>query len=63
MTRWYQLRASDAQYAVGDHCLRYNPCKKRGTTLKLQSYWEHGKARTQFCNDSCHHLQAGRWLK
>ncbi|MPC65088.1 hypothetical protein E2C01_059214 [Portunus trituberculatus] len=45
MTCWYQLRAGDTQYAVGDHGWRYNPYKKRGTTLKrLETYWEHGKA-------------------
>ncbi|MPC57708.1 hypothetical protein E2C01_051695 [Portunus trituberculatus] len=52
MTRWYQLRARDAQYAVGDRVWLYNPRKKRVLTLKLQSYWELRKASTPFCNDS-----------
>ncbi|MPC33273.1 hypothetical protein E2C01_026618 [Portunus trituberculatus] len=40
MTRWYQLAASNAQYAVGNHFWLYNTRKKRGLAPKLQSYWE-----------------------
>ncbi|XP_045137379.1 uncharacterized protein LOC123519856 [Portunus trituberculatus] len=40
MTRWYQMRARDAQYGVGDRVWLYNLRKKRGLAPKLQSYWE-----------------------
>ncbi|MPC55504.1 hypothetical protein E2C01_049443 [Portunus trituberculatus] len=45
------LCGGDAQHAVGDRGWRYNPCKKRGITLKLQSYWKHGKTRIPFWNN------------
>ncbi|MPC46066.1 hypothetical protein E2C01_039776 [Portunus trituberculatus] len=57
MTHWYQLHTSDAQYAVGDCGWRYNPCKKRDPTPKLQRYWECGKAVHCSATTHSHHLQ------
>lgn len=49
ITHWHQLRARNAQYAMGDRIWLYNPYKKLGLTPKLQSYCE---GPTPICNDS-----------
>ncbi|MPC68412.1 hypothetical protein E2C01_062612 [Portunus trituberculatus] len=59
MTRQYQLRAGDAQYAVWDRGWRYKPRRKRGITLKrLENYWECGKAVHRSATTHSCHLQA-----
>ncbi|KAK8379094.1 hypothetical protein O3P69_019134 [Scylla paramamosain] len=40
MSRWYQQRTRDVQYAVGDHVWLFNPRRRRGLAPKFQSHCE-----------------------
>ncbi|MPC68811.1 hypothetical protein E2C01_063021 [Portunus trituberculatus] len=58
MTHWHQACAWDAQYVVGDRVWLYNPRKKRGLALKLQSISKgalHGSIPRHHMDDEARH--------